>query len=209
MRNYGMVTPKRKRKPAQRGEPLGKSDIQNLLKDRCAIRPNAIWAGDFTYLSFHHSTLYLATVIDLYTREVVGWTIRNRHDTALVIAALEEACADRNLPQLFHSDRGSEYDSAAVRDWLTTHHIEISQSAKGSPWQNGHQESFFRTFKKEFSTGQFYFTVDEFTEAIANYIRYYNTARIHSRLKMPPRSFYEQCQRGPRRSNDLRGAREL
>jgi putative transposase len=165
--------------------------IPSRLKDLCAIQPDAIWVGDFTRLWFHSRYVYLATVMDSFTREVVAWQLGLHHTTRLVLDVLEEAERKRgHAPQLFHSDQGSEYTSLTCVQWLIRHRIIPSNSPKGKPWTNGRQESFYSNFKLEFGSAHGYKTVEELTEALGRFIHYYNSRRIHGALKMPPRQFY-------------------
>lgn len=168
--------------------------IPNRVKNIRAIQPDVIWAGDFTETWFKNRWVYLATVIDLYTREVIAWQIGFHHTTQLILDVFEEASHKRlYMPMYFHSDQGSEYTSRACIAWLVKRDIEPSQSPKGNPWYNGTQESFYNTFKLEFvETGgvRHSQTVEDLIERIGKYLHYYNTQRIHSALKMPPKDFY-------------------
>ena len=171
------------------------STVPNRLKMIELTKANEIWVGDFTYLWFRGRYVYLATVIDSFTREVIGWQIAMHHTASLVIEVLEEALNKRNKPpQLFHSDQGSEYASQECITWLVKHKIQPSHSPKGKPWVNGRQESFFSTFKLEFAKPSCFATLEDLIEAIGKYIHYYNTVRIHSAHHIPPRGFYEKCQ---------------
>lgn len=169
------------------------SATPNRLKEFCPIQPDALWVGDFTHLWFHGRYVYLATVMDYFTREIIGWQVGLHHSAQLVIDVLEEAVRKRRrAPHLFHSDQGSEYTSQACVQWLLHHEILPSNSPKGKPWTNGRQESFYSSFKLEFGKPHIHPTLDILLEAIGQHIHYYNTRRIHSALKMPPRRFYEQ-----------------
>lgn len=168
-------------------------EVPNRVKTICPIQPDVIWAGDFTHLWFQGRPVYLATIIDLYTREIVAWQIGIHHTSGLVLDVLEEAKRKRKqMPQIFHSDQGSEYTSADCLRWLIRAHVLPSWSPKGKPWHNGTQESFFRTFKLEFGSPRQYGSLERLIEAIGKYMHYYNTKRIHGRLKMPPRDFYNK-----------------
>lgn len=161
--------------------------VQNILKVLCPRGPNIVWAGDFTYLWFEDRFWYVATVIDIFTREIVGWHIANHHTTALIMEAWGDAMRRMNVaPTYFHSDQGSEYVSGAYESLLATQGTLPSHSRKSSPWQNGFQESFYNNFKLELGNVNRFDHVGELVEAIHRQIRYYNTARIHSALKMPP-----------------------
>lgn len=167
--------------------------VANVLKATCPLRPNVIWAGDFTYFWFMDRFWYLATVIDVYTREIVGWQVANHHTTSLIIDALNDA-VHRTLiaPKYFHSDQGSEYVSQAYESLLSSYGTTPSHSRKSSPWQNGFQESFYSQFKLELGNPSRFNQIGELIEAIHQQITYYNTQRIHSALKMPPIVFKQK-----------------
>lgn len=168
--------------------------IENILKVLCPIAPNIVWAGDFTYLWFEDRFWYVATVIDVFTREIVGWHIANHHTTALIMEAFNDAVRRMGVtPTYFHSDQGSEYVSGAYESLLAQHGTIPSHSRKSSPWQNGVQESFYSNFKLELGDVKRFDHVGQLIEAIHHQIRYYNTSRIHSSLKMPP-IIYRQSQ---------------
>jgi len=105
---------------------------------------------------------------------------------------LQESLHHREqAPKFFHSDQGSEYASQSCIQWLVKHGIAPFWSPKGKPWTNGRQESFFSSFKLEFGRAICFKTIEDLIEGIGKYIHYYNTDRIHSAHKMPPRVFYE------------------
>lgn len=174
----------------------------NRLKEVCPLQPDAIWVGDFTYLWFHGRYLYLATVMDYHTREIVAWQTGFYHTSSLVVDVLKEAERKRGrTPQYFHSDQGSEYTSQACVSWLVRHGVRPSNSPKGKPWMNGRQESFYSAFKLEFGKPQRYATLEALVEALGRHIHYYNAKRIHSALKMPPRQFCKKT-KYPARKRD-------
>lgn len=167
-------------------------EIPNRIKVICPTQPDVVWAGDFTHLRFHGRDIYLATIIDLFSREIVAWQIGIHHTTGLVVDVLKEAQRKRKkVPWIFHSDQGSEYTSLQCLGWLTKANVLPSWSPKGKPWNNGAQESFYRTFKLEFGKPRNYVSLEKLIEAIGKYMNYYNTRRIHSRLKMSPRQYAE------------------
>ncbi len=193
MVKYGLKSRRRRRRSKYRAYTSPNPPIPNRTKRRSPIMPNAWWAGDFTTLSFRGLAIYVATVIDLYTREIVGWSVGLHHSAQLVIDALEDARRRRRLtPHLFHSDQGSEYDSIACRAWLLAHRILPSHSAKSHPWENGRQESFYGKFKAELEGLYRFASLEDAIAAIHHQIHYYNTLRIHSALKMTPQQFYER-----------------
>lgn len=178
-------------KPEDNNRP--ETRVENVLSVLCPIRPNVVWAGDFTYLWFVDRFWYVATVIDIYTREIVGWHIANHHTTALIMEAFNDATRrTKTAPQYFHSDQGSEYVSGAYESLLAEHGTVASHSRKSSPWQNGHQESFYSQFKLELGSPNRFNHVGELVEAIHQQIAYYNIRRIHSALKMPPIIFKQK-----------------
>jgi transposase InsO family protein len=181
-------------KPADRGKaPTG---VQNLAKTICPVTPNALWAGDFTYLPWDDGFVYVATVIDVFTREIVGWHIGLRHTTALITEAFMDAAQRTGIvPQIFHSDQGSEYVSGPYALLLKRLGVLASQSKKSSPWENSYQESFYNNFKLELGRPGRFHDLGELVEAVHRQITYYNDRRIHLALKMPPQIFrqrYEQ-----------------
>jgi putative transposase len=195
MRKYGLKVKRRRKRPNYRANKGGNGvQIPNRIKRLSPACPDGIWAGDFTYLSYHGFFLYLATVLDLYTREVVGWALGFHHSADLVITALEDAKRKRGTTaHTFHSDQGSEYDSIACRAWLLAHRVLPSQSAKAHPWENGRQEAFFRTFKDELGNVNEFLSLEDLIEAIHHQIHYYNTERIHGVLKMTPAACYRHA----------------
>ncbi len=194
MRKYGLKPCRRRKYPRKRmDEGKSVSGISNRIKRTCPVSPSAVWVGDFTYMDFYGIFVYLATVMDLYTREIIGYAIGRYHSAQLVIDALEDAGQKRSAPRVFHSDQGSEYDSVLCRAWLLAHRILPSQSKKSSPWENGHQESFFGRFKKELGDVRRFSDLDELVVGISRQITYYNTLRLHSVLRMTPRQKYEEA----------------
>ena len=168
---------------------------ENIAIRLCPIRLNTVWAGDFTYFWFYGRFWYLATVIDVFTREIVGWHIANHHTTALITKAFTNALTrTEKTPMWFHSDQGSEYVSGGYAMLLTQYGVIASQSKKSSPWQNGFQESFYSQFKLELGNPNRFNHVGELIEAIHQQIFYYNNRRIHSAHKMPPIVFKEKQQ---------------
>lgn len=166
--------------------------IQNILKTLCPIRPNIVWAGDFTYLWFIDRFWYVATVIDVHTRAVLGWHVANHHTTSLIMEAFKDAVRRTGTaPTYFHSDQGSEYVSEAYESLLHAYGIILSHSRKSSPWQNSFQESFYSQFKLELGSLNRFAHVGELIEAVHGQITYYNNRRIHTALKMPPARFQE------------------
>lgn len=202
MRKYLLRAKHRKKR--FRKVQIPPSEIPNRTKRLSPALPNVFWAGDFTYLRFHTLTIYLVAVLDVYTREIVGFSLGLHHSSQLVVDALEDAKRKREkLPSLFHSDQGSEYQSQLVKGWLFAHHILPSHSARGHPWENGYQESFYRSFKQELGVINHLHRIDELYEKVSTAIHYYNTRRIHSKLKMPPQVFFRAWQEEERKRQSV------
>ena len=176
-------------KPLDQGQPT--TCIPNLGYRICPLQPNVLWAGDFTYFWVSDRFMYLATVMDVYTREIVGWHIADHHTTDLIQRAFSDAVARRGRPpKIFHSDQGSEYTSQLFMAMLVYHDVQPSHSKKSSPWQNGYQESLYSNFKLEVAADQ-YPERGQLVAAIHHQVHYYNTQRIHSVLEMAPHQFFQ------------------
>lgn len=182
------LKPKRTRKPPFKPEDQNQApmDIPNLLKETIIDAPNLAYASDFTYLPCFGKFIYLATIEDVFTREILGWEVSTKHNTDLVASAMINALRCHPAPKLAHSDQGSEYRSRAYRELLEYFGIKCSMSQKACPWQNGKQESFYSEFKLELGHSEAYPTLGELIEAIALQIHYYNHERIHTALRCPP-----------------------
>ena len=154
-----------------------------LAQDFTAAAPNQKWVGDITYVSTSEGWLYLAVVIDLYSRMVVGWAMSERMTTPLIKAALEMSLLRRKRPMgaIFHSDRGSQYCSHDYQKLMRDNSIISSMSAKGNCYDNACAESFFHSMKVELLHGEPLKSRDETKAAIFEYIEVdYNRNRRHS-----------------------------
>jgi transposase InsO family protein len=147
------------------------------------------WVQDFTYLWFMGMWVYVATVLDLRTRRIVGWSMGLRHNTELVHTAILDALSKYPAPPILHSDQGSEYLSYRLRDLCAKMEILLSCSDKSSPWQNGFKERFYGTLKDELGDLRRFKDIGELHEGIALTIYYYNHKRIHTALKMSPAAY--------------------
>lgn len=176
-------------KPLDHGQPM--TSIPNLGYRICPLQPHVLWAGDFTYFWLDDRFMYLATVIDVYTREIVGWHIADHHTTDLIQRAFSDAVVRRGTtPKIFHSDQGSEYTSQLFMAMLAYYDVQPSHSKKSSPWQNGYQESLYSNFKLEVEAHH-HAGRGQLIAAIHHQVHYYNTERIHTALKMAPRQFFQ------------------
>ncbi len=166
----------------------------NKLKALAPItQPNQIWVSDITYIWTKEGWLYLAIILDLYSRKIVGWSMSNRLKKALVTNALMMAIFRRNPHSgiIFHSDRGSQYASKEVRNILKYHGFIQSMSSKGNCYDNAYAESFFHTLKTEEVYWNYYLSRKEAQNCIYKYIElYYNTKRRHSGISyLSPNEF--------------------
>ncbi len=146
MKIFG-IKPYRRRGRKYRKNNNNPVSFPNFLLVETPLYPHHIWASDFTHISFHGITVYVATVIDLFTREIVGFSVLTTHSVQLVTAALLSAIHKHPTPVVIHSDHGSEYVSKDYLKLCLNLNIAISMSKKASPWENGYQESFYSQFK--------------------------------------------------------------
>jgi transposase InsO family protein len=156
-----------------------------LNRDFYASNPNEKWVGDITYISTGEGWLYLSTVIDLYSRKIVGWSMDDTMKVSLVNDALSMAIQQRNPPAglLWHTDRGSQYASYSHKDLLLKNNITASMSRKGNCWDNAVAESFFKTLKNNLLYKTYFYTKKQAKAEIFEYIEfYYNRTRSHSYL---------------------------
>ena len=173
------------------------ADYPNLLAQTTLSAPNQAWVADITYVRLPTSFVYLACVLDAYSRRCVGWQLSRQIDTQLTLDALEMALTQRQPPPglIHHSDRGVQYASLAYVARLEQAGARVSMSAKGNPYDNAKAESFFKTLKREEVYLQEYRTfaeaetnLDHFIEAV------YNQKRLHSSLGyLPPVEFEVAC----------------
>ena len=156
----------------------------NLLEQNfTATAPNHAWVGDITYVWTAEGWSYLAVLLDLYSRRVVGWALRRSLSRELAVSALQHALTCRRPPAglVHHTDRGSQYASQEYRNLLAAHGVRCSMSAAGNCYDNAVAESFFATLKKELVHGCAFETRSEAYDAISDYIEnYYNAKRRHS-----------------------------
>lgn len=176
----------------------------NLLqRDFTATAPNSKWAADVTYIPTAQGWLYLAIVLDLYSRLVVGWSMSTHCDETVVENALYMALARRRPAAglLRHSDRGSQYTSRAYRLQLEQSGMLVSMSRKGNCWDNAAVESFFGTLKDECVERSSYPSYEQARQSLFEYLEvYYNRQRRHSSLGYVSPMAYEQKELGQNRN---------
>ena len=168
------------------------SIFPNFLMSETPRGRGDIYASDFTYIKFQGRWIYPATVIDLFTREIVGLAILTTHATQLVMNALLYSVLHRSPPRIIHSDQGSEYASKDYTSLVSNLGIQQSMSRPGCPWENGYQESFYKGFKLDLGDPNRFETLGELVAEIYKTINYYNHSRIHSALGMTPLQFAEK-----------------
>ena len=191
MRKYG-IKPYRRHGRKYRKRKKIKVIYDNLLLNTLPSYPHHVWASDFTELCGRGMTVYLATVIDLYTREIVGLSVSLRKGSQLTLQALWNALLGHPRPAIFHSDNGKDYDAKIFTDTLIEIGSLISRSYPGCPWENGYQESFYDKFKLELADPDRFASLGELVAEIYQTVWDYNHIRIHSALKMPPTSFAQK-----------------
>jgi putative transposase len=165
----------------------------NLVNGRTPDAPDVIWVADLTYIRLRSEFVYLATILDAYSRRCIGWNVSTRIDTNVALGALEEALATREVKPglIHHSDRGVQYASTTYTERLLSIGVQISMSAKGNAYDNAKAESFFKTLKQEEVYLKQYQTFEEASANIGQFIDdVYNAKRLHSSLGyVPPIEF--------------------
>jgi transposase InsO family protein len=154
-----------------------------------AMTDAGAWVQDFTYLKFRNAWYYLAVVLDVETRRIVGWRLGASHSSRLTYASMLDALSKYPPPAILHSDQGSEYLSYKHRDLCERYEIQLSCSTAGKPWQNGFMERWFGGLKLELGVLSQFEDLDRLHERIASYVYYYNTKRIHTALGMSPAAY--------------------
>jgi putative transposase len=206
MRRAGIV-PKTVRRFKVTTDSRRTPSAPNLLgRSFVAARPNERWITDITFIPTRAGWLYLAVILDMYSRAVVGWAMSERLNRTLVIDALTMALKRRGTPQLLHSDRGSLYAVADYRALLREHHIRQSMSRKADCWDNAPMESFFHTLKTELVEHCDYHTREEARASLFEYLEvFYNRQRRHSTLHYESPLAFETTQQPLIRVSTKRG----
>jgi putative transposase len=165
--------------------------------DYSGMTKSGAWVQDFTYIQFQSSWYYLAGVLDLKTRQIVGWRLGSSHSAELTYAAVLNALSKHEPPAILHSDQGSEYLNYRHQELCAKLEIQLSASGRGKPWQNGFMERWFGGFKSEIGDYTKLRDISELHEKIALRIYYYNHRRIHTALKMSPAAYAASLMRLP------------
>jgi len=170
-----------------------------LLRHLAVTRPNQVWAMDITYIPMARGNVYLAAVVDWYSRRVLSWRVSITMETDFCIEAVEEALQRHGTPDIFNTDQGSQFTSEAFTGLLKNHNIRISMDGKGAWRDNVFVERLWKSVKYEVVYLKAYNTASEARTSIGKYFEFYNRRRPHSSLdRMTPEQFYFNRQPQPK-----------
>lgn len=155
-------------------------------------QPHHVWVADLTYIKLGEKMKYLSVVMDLCTRKVLGYELCQQRNSALVIRTLDKAGKRNKPPEIFHSDRGSEFANHSLGGYLVAKGIKQSMSGKGNCYDNAHMESFFHSFKTEAIYPETIRTWEELSHRIKKWMKFYNQSRLHSSIGYTSPIAYEK-----------------
>lgn len=175
----------------------GRLVCPNLIAGFVPTAPNQVWVADITYVRLLEEFIYLAVVLDAFSRRALGWELGESLQTSLALTALNRALAERPAPIgiIHHSDQGVQYASEEYVDRLKEFNFQISMSRKGAPWENGRAESFIKTLKTEEVSMKQYRDIEQARRSIGHFLEeVYNRRRLHSALGyLSPTQFEAKC----------------
>jgi putative transposase len=203
MKKYGLTQRKKRRKWNTTNSNHTLPTYPNLIQGVIPSFPDHIWAGDITYIRLDKDFCYLAAIIDVFTRSIRSWTLGTTLEAMLTVNTLQNALSRHTSPEYHHSDRGSQYCAHAYTDILKENKVKISMSKKGTPTDNPHIESFFRTLKVEEVYMWEYDTIETAKSRISEFIdTIYAKKRLHSSLGyLPPEEFEAEWNKSKGRDN--------
>lgn len=185
----------RRPKEPKKDRPTIFPEFNKLKQEFNQPAPNVFWSGDVTMYKINDNKFYIAVVLDLFSRMVIGYHVSPKNDESLVITALKNAYENRNYPNgvTFHSDQGSTYKSIKYTNLLHTLKIDQSFSKKGTPYDNSAIEAFFSNLKQEELNNRDFEYFDELKDAVKDYVNYYNKMRLHKSLGFKTPCAYEDA----------------
>jgi putative transposase len=169
----------------------------NLVQDQTITHPDQVWVCDITWIHLHREDVYLAVIMDVYTRCLRGWQLSRSLDQTLTLTALRVALRE-HVPEIHHSDQGVQYAATAYTDVLNAHHVQLSMADVGAAWQNGYAERLMRTIKDEEVDLSDYDDYHEAYQQLGHFLdEVYMHKRIHSALGyLTPAEFESQWRAG-------------
>jgi putative transposase len=194
MREMGLQVKITSRKRRTTNSEHGFPRYPNLVQDVDIVRPDQVWVSDITYVGLRHEFVYLAVIMDVFTRSVRGWHLGRSLDQALTLTALRRALVKHPAPKIHHSDQGVQYAATAYTQTLEDENVQISMAHVGEAWQNGHAERLIRTIKEEEVDLSEYLDYPDAYRQLGRFLdEVYLHKRIHSSLGyLTPAEFEEQ-----------------